>query len=121
MTKSLIIEFDPQHEGLLLALFKKLQVKTIDVKAFSLKKGDILPDTNDEDIEEHIYVQKALKQKFVETGQWENMSDDEQQDAALAEMMIYEQERPDYKVMTAEESETFYATLKKQLYANPTD
>lgn len=121
MTKSLIIEFDQQDEGLLLALFKKLKVKAFDFKAVPLKKGDILLDTNDEDSEEHIYVQKALQQKFVETGQWKTMTDDDQQDAALAEMMLYEQQRPDYKVMTAEESDTFYATLKKQLYANQSD
>lgn len=122
MNKSLIIEFESQDEGFLLALFKKLKVKTIDFKADPLKKGEILPDTiNNEDREEQDYIQNALQQKYVHTGQWKNMTDEEKADAALAEMMLYEQQRPDYKVMTAEESDTFYATLKKQLYANPSD
>ena len=51
--------------------------------------------------------------KYVETGEWAQKTDDERQDLALAEMMRYEQQRSDYKIMTAEESETFYISLKK--------
>ena len=131
MMKSLIIEFDPQDESLLLALFKKLKVKSIHIAEKAYEKGDIISDTlktpskiilNDEDdLEEQAFVQNALQQKYVLTGQWEQKTDDERQDLVLAEMMLYEQQRSDYKIMTAEESETFYTTLKKQLYANTAD
>ena len=131
MMKSLIIEFDPQDESLLLALFKKLKVKAINIAEKAYEKGDIISDTlttpskiilNDEDdLEEQAFVQNALQQKYVLTGQWEQKTDDERQDLVLAEMMLYEQQRSDYKIMTAEESETFYTTLKKQLYANTAD
>ena len=131
MMKSLIIEFDTQDESLLLALFKKLKVKAINIAEKAYEKGDIISDTlktpskiilNDEDdLEEQAFVQNALQQKYVLTGQWEQKTDDERQDLVLAEMMLYEQQRSDYKIMTAEESETFYTTLKKQLYANTAD
>ena len=131
MMKSLIIEFDPQDESLLLALFKKLKVKAIHIAEKAYEKGDIISDTlktpskiilNDEDdLEEQAFVQNALQQKYVLTGQWEQKTDDERQDLVLAEMMLYEQQRSDYKIMTAEESETFYTTLKQQLYANTAD
>ena len=131
MMKSLIIEFDTQDESLLLALFKKLKVKAIHIAEKAYEKGDIISDTlktpskiilNDEDdLEEQAFVQNALQQKYVLTGQWEQKTDDERQDLVLAEMMLYEQQRSDYKIMTAEESETFYTTLKKQLYANTAD
>ena len=131
MMKSLIIEFDTQDESLLLALFKKLKVKAIHIAEKAYEKGDIISETlkipskiilNDEDdLEEQAFVQNALQQKYVLTGQWEQKTDDERQDLVLAEMMLYEQQRSDYKIMTAEESETFYTTLKKQLYANTAD
>ena len=111
MTKSLIIEFDPKDENLLLALFKKLKVKSMTVSLTN----------NNDDLEEQAFVQNALHQKYVETGEWAQKTDDERQDLALAEMMRYEQQRSDYKIMTAQESETFYTSLKKQLYADTAD
>jgi hypothetical protein len=109
MTKSLIIEFDAEDESLLLAFFKKLSIKFRQTE------------TPNEISEEDFFVQNMLQKKYVETGEWKSMDDDERQDAALAEMMAYEQQHPDYKVMNVDESATFLANLKKQLYANSTD
>ena len=117
MTKSLIIEFDPQDESLLLALFKKLKIRATDAN----QSREIIKTATADDLEEQAFVQNALQQKYVNTGEWEHKTDDERQDLALAEMMRYEQQRSDYKIMTAEESDTFYMTLKKQLYADTTD
>ena len=62
--------------------------------------------------DEIVFVQNALREKYVTTGEWEKMTEDEKEDSALAEMMNYERQRDDHKIMTAEESQAFYATLK---------
>ena len=69
--------------------------------------------------EETVFVQNALREKYVATGEWEKMTEDEKEDSALAEMMNYERQRDDYKIMTVEDSQAFYATLKKQLLRTP--
>ncbi len=124
MTKSLTIEFDPKDENFLLALFQKLKVRVSKNGGQELVRKRVVDSSNalaDSENEEILFVQNALRERYVTTGEWEKMTKDEKEDSALAEMMNYERQRDDYKIMTAEESQAFYATLKKQLYADTND
>ena len=80
MTKALIIEFNDKDEDLLLQLFNKLKVK---VKAISM--------LSDEELEEKMEretIRENLRQKYVTTGEWETMSLEAKEDAALYEKMM---------------------------------
>ena len=68
--------------------------------------------------EEIVFVQNALREKYVTTGEWEKMTEDEKEDSALAEMMNYERQRDDYKIMTAEESQVFLRNFKETAFEN---
>ena len=124
MTKSLTIEFDPKDEFFLLALFQKMKVRVSKNGGQELVHEQVIDSSNafaDSEKEEILFVQNALREKYVTSGEWEKLTEDEKEDSALAEMMNYERQRDDYKIMTVEDSQAFYATLKKQLYADKND
>jgi hypothetical protein len=97
MTKSLIIEFNEQDENRLLSFFKELKVK---IK------------TLDETSIERAWVQNELKKKYVHSGEWAAMDDENRQDAVLAEMMLFERQSPDYGVLNERETKNFLAKIK---------
>ncbi len=66
----------------------------------------------------HKIIQNRLIEKYVSTGEWSKMTDDERQDASLLEKMLFDEEQPDYKVYTIEESNKLLADLKNELYAD---
>ena len=68
----------------------------------------------------HKIIQNRLINKYVSTGEWAKMTDDERQDASLLEKMLYDEEQPDYKVYSVEESDKILADLKNELYADST-
>lgn len=67
--------------------------------------------------DEQTWVRQQLTEKYVETGEWENMDDEDRQDAALGEMMLYAKMQPDYEIYTESETKSFLTNLKKDLYA----
>ena len=99
MTKSIIITYNESDESLLMAFFKKIKVKTETLQPKS----------------EIETIRKRLYNKYVVTGLWVNMNDEEREDAALAETMIYAQEQPDYHVYSEAESKNYRAKLRKKL------
>jgi hypothetical protein len=68
----------------------------------------------------HKVIQNRLIEKYVSSGEWAKMTDEERQDASLLEKMLFEEEQPDYKVYTVEESDKLLADLKNELYADST-
>ena len=60
-------------------------------------------------------VRQRLHDKYVVTGLWANMNDDEREDAAHAETIIYTQAQPDYRVYSETESKNYRAKLRKKL------
>ena len=72
----------------------------------------------DEDESERLWAQNQLFEKYVKTGEWEKMDDDERQDASLAEMMYYSHNQPDYAVLSDEETESFLKQLENGTYAD---
>lgn len=72
---------------------------------------------NDEDALRTEAIRERLRLKYVVNGEWANMDDDDRQDAALLEGMLYDKEQPDYEVYSEAEAKDFYTNLKKQLHA----
>ncbi len=101
----MIIRFDEKDENFLMTFFKKMKVIAQQV-----------PDFNNEDAEQH-WVKQQLKQKYVQSGKWDAMTDDARQDAVLIEMMSYST-LVDDSYMNEQEVETFVTQLKNGTYGN---
>lgn len=108
--QTLILRFDDSTKfDKVLQLVKQLKV------TFETTEPTTLWDT-----ETHRVIQNRLIDKYVSTGEWAKMTDDERQDASLLEKMLYDEEQPDYKVYSVEESDKILADLKNELYADST-
>ena len=73
--------------------------------------------TESDDLET-VTIRERLTEKYVKTGEWETMNDDDRQDAVLLEQMLWSQEQPDYEVYSVEESARILAELKAECYAD---
>jgi hypothetical protein len=105
MTKSITITYQEADEGLLMAFFKRLKIAIN-----SEKKTD-----DDHEIE---VVRKRLHDKYVVTGQWAKMNDEEREDAAHVESMIYAKEQPDYLAYSVSETKEYLMNLRSKLMDN---
>jgi hypothetical protein len=94
MTKALIIEFNEKDENVLLQIFDKFKVK---VKA-SLSNEEL------EEKMEQETIRATLRQKYVTTGEWENMTLEAKEDAALYEkiMLVDRDKTVDMSIVKAE-------------------
>jgi hypothetical protein len=101
MTKSITITYKEADEGLLMAFFKRLKIA---IK--SEKKTD-----DDHEIE---VVRKRLHDKYVVTGQWVKMNDEEREDAAHAETLMYRKEQGE-EYLTQAESDAFLKEMETEL------
>jgi hypothetical protein len=78
MTKAIVIEYNEKDENVLLQIFQKFKVKAF-------------PHLTDEQLEikmEEELIRENLRQKYVVTGEWDKMSLEEKEDAALYEKML---------------------------------
>jgi hypothetical protein len=62
-------------------------------------------------------IRERLRLKYVTTGEWAKMDDEERQDASLLEGMLYDKDQPDYEAYSETDTKNFYKTLKKELHA----
>ena len=111
MQTTLILQFDDTTKfQQILTLVKQLKVP--------FQFGETAPNTEgsvwDEEI--HPIIQERLIKKYVETGQWATMNDDERQDASLLEKMLHDREQPDYEVYSETDTKYFLANLKRELH-----
>ncbi len=102
MKKRIIITYDEADENFLMTFFKKLKVKT---KALD-------PKTQVE------IVKKRLHDKYVLTGEWTTMTEEERENAAHAETMIFNQEQPEHHVYSAEDTKSYRQKMRKKLLEN---
>lgn len=115
MPTSLVFQFE---DSLTLEKFLNL-AKQLKVSYRNVSNNNDAEETLwDSDI--HPIIQERLTEKYVKTGEWKDMDDEERQDASLLEKMLYDEEQPDNKVYSISESEQILADLKKQLYAHST-
>ena len=66
-----------------------------------------------EDDLETITIRERLTEKYVKTGEWENMDDEERQDMALLEKMLWLDELPNNQPYSANETKRLLAELKE--------
>ncbi len=72
---------------------------------------------NDDDAVRIAAVRERLRLKFVVSGEWANMDDEDRLDAALFEGMMYDRETRHIEYHSAEDSKAFYKNQKKQIHA----
>lgn len=78
--------------------------------------SDALEESNwDADFE--LIIKKRLTEKYVASGEWATMNDDERQDASLLEAMLWQQEQPYEGHIPESETRQFLEDVKKGLYA----
>jgi hypothetical protein len=99
MTKSIIINYHEADENILMAIFKKFRVTTKNIA----------------EADEITVVRQRLQTKYVVDGTWQTMTDDEKEDAAHAETMIYAQEQPSHRVISPDESKAYRKQLRQKL------
>ena len=80
MTKSITITYDETDEPFLLALFERLeiQVKPIESTDFNNEKA---------------IIHQRLHDKYVATGLWEKLNEEERHEAVHAETLHYQEEQ----------------------------
>jgi hypothetical protein len=99
MTKSIIINYNEADENILMVIFEKFKVTTKSIT----------------ESEEVTVVRQRLHTKYVQNGIWLTMSDEEKEEAAHAETMIYAQEQQDHYVFSLEESNAYRKQLRQKL------
>ena len=72
MTKEMTIVINEDDENVLLEIFKKFKVKIKDIRL-----------TSDQQV-----IWENLRQKYVTTGEWDGMSLDDKEDAAILEDIL---------------------------------
>lgn len=103
MKETAIIEFDVQDKDVLMSIFERFKV------VFIPKKMTEIDD-------ETVYVKAKLHAKYVQTGLWQSMDDEERIDAAHAETLIYRKKMGEYnEKLSEEETQTFLADMERQL------
>lgn len=104
MTKSIIITYKEADENFLMTFLKKMKVKTSVV--------------SNSDSDEITIVRQRLHDRYVVSGEWSQMSDEDREDAAHAETMIYAREQPDHHVFSIKETEAYFKNFEKKLRVN---
>ena len=76
-----------------------------------------LPENNEhhKDSENNAQIQARLVEKYVKTGKWENMDDEERLDASLLEKMLYLEETGQTELLNYEENNAFKNEMKSWL------
>ena len=59
----------------------------------------------------HAIIQERLIEKYVKTGEWEEMSDEDRQDASQLEKMLWQKEEADYQVYSETETKDYISQL----------
>jgi hypothetical protein len=72
---------------------------------------------NEQDALRTAAIRERLRVKYVLNGEWASMDDEDRQDAALLEGMLYDKEQPDYEVYSEADTKNYLNNLKKQLHA----
>ena len=72
--------------------------------------------TESDDLET-VTIRERLTEKYVKTGEWASMDEEQREDAAFVEMMLYSKEDPDNAYYSEEESNAILADLKNEHYA----
>lgn len=102
MKETAIIEFDVKDKDVLMTIFERFKV---------VFKSKTEIETNEE-----LAVRAALNAKYVQTGLWQKMDDEERMDAAHAETLIFRKEKGEFdEKLTEDEAQIFLAEMESKL------
>lgn len=74
---------------------------------------DIKTDTSDdEDALKTAAIRERLRLKYVINGEWATMDDEDRQDAALLESMLYDDENGLVEILEESDAKAFYHEMK---------
>jgi hypothetical protein len=106
-----------------ITLAKNVEQSTIDKILTYLRRQNVPFSFHEEaqddeaDILKTTAIRERLRLKYVVSGEWATMNEDDRQDAALLEAILYNKEQPDYTVYSEADTKSFFNDLKKQLNA----
>ena len=108
---TLIAQFDDVTKlEKVIALFNRLKIPF----QFDNSMNEVFVEPNKfGDSETHAMIQDRLLKKYVETGKWDKMDDEERQDASLLEKMLLTETDADFETVTSSESELFLTKLRQ--------
>jgi hypothetical protein len=66
-------------------------------------------------LDEQVEIQQRLQKKYMLSGEWEHMSNDEKEDAAALEKMLMLEETGQAKPLDSEQNSAFLSELKSWL------
>ena len=69
-------------------------------------------DDDDDDVLRTSAIRERLRHKYVTTGAWATMDDEDRQDASLLEGMLYDRENEHSEVYSEADTAAFYKNLK---------
>ena len=72
---------------------------------------------NDDNAVRTAAIRARLHQKFVISGEWATMDDEDRLDASLFEGMMYDNEQKPVEYHSEADSRAFYKNQKKQIHA----
>jgi hypothetical protein len=78
---------------------------------------DITPELADDDAVRTAAIRERLRRKFVVSGEWDTMDEEDRLDAALFEGMMYDNEQSPIEYHSEADSRAFYQNQKKQNHA----
>jgi hypothetical protein len=106
MTKSITITYNEADESVLMGVIKKIKAKT----------WAIVPPNDGDDALRTAAIRERLRLKYVTTGEWKTMDDEDRQDASLLEGMLYDRENGQIETHSEADSLQFYRQLKRELH-----
>ena len=101
MKKSITITYDEADEPFLFALFERLEIEVKPIKS---------TDTDNE----KAVIHQRLHEKYVATGLWEKLNEEERKAAVHAETLHYQEEQGE-AYQSQIEASTFVKDLNNQL------
>jgi signal recognition particle receptor subunit beta len=75
-------------------------------------------EADEEDAVRTAAIRERLRLKYVTTGAWDTMDDEDRLDASLLEGMLYDTENGRVERYSEADTADFYKNLKKELYAD---
>lgn len=66
-----------------------------------------------EETTDTLWIQSQLYEKYVKTGKWQNMDDEDRQDAVVLEKMLLTETRADFETVSIDEAEDFLNKLRQ--------
>lgn len=91
----------------IIAFIDRLRVRK---KPFTIEP--IEPHSDDSDAVKTNAIRERLRLKYVVSGEWSDMDDDDRQDAALLESMLYDDENGDVELLSEAEQLEFRNEMK---------